>query len=333
VSQSAPALSNSEDASSAPDAGWSTGSAHPPAWLDFVMLLKPRVMSLVIFTALTGLVCADRPIHPLLAAIAIFCIAVGAGASGALNMAYEADIDALMKRTRNRPIPGGRVRRGDAAAFGLVLSAFAVMLMGLGVGLLPAGILAFTIFFYAVIYTMLLKRRTPQNIVIGGAAGAFPPLLGWAAASGDTPLNAWLLFAIIFLWTPPHFWALSLYTATDYAAAGVPMMPVVKGPKSTRWQILAYSVVLVPVAVAPAFTGLGGSLYLAVSLIGGAAFIGLAIRLAASHAGDGEPGATGLYAVKPGAREARDLFAFSILYLFALFAALLAEHGWKAFAG
>ena len=335
MSQTAPALSTATDPGtqgpgSGPDADWARGTTTPSAWLDYVMLMKPRVMSLVIFTALTGLVCADRPIHPLLAAIAILCIAIGAGASGALNMAYEADIDALMKRTKSRPVPRGRVRRGDAAAFGLVLSAFSVMLMGLGIGLLPAGILAFTIFFYAVIYTMLLKRWTPQNIVIGGAAGAFPPLLGWAAATGDVSLNAWLMFAIIFLWTPPHFWALSLYTATDYAAAGVPMMPVVKGPKSTRRQILAYSFILVPVGIAPALTGLGGSLYLGTSVAGGLVFLGLAIRLAFSHAGDGEPGATGLYAVKPGAREARDLFAFSIFYLFALFAALLAEHGWKA---
>ena len=295
--------------------------------MDYVRLLKPRVMSLVIFTALTGLVCADRPMHPLLAAIAILCIAIGAGASGALNMAYEADIDAKMKRTQSRPIPQGHVRRGDASALGMVLAVFAVMIMGLAVGYFAAGLLAFTIFFYAVIYTMLLKRSTPQNIVLGGAAGALPPVVGWAAASGDAPMNAWLLFAIIFLWTPPHFWALSLYTATDYAKAGVPMMPVVKGPKSTRWQILAYSVILAPLGVAPVFTGLGGMLYLVVSTIGGLAFLGLAIRLAFSTAGDGEPGATGLYAVKPGAKEARDLFAFSIFYLFALFAALLVEHG------
>ena len=307
------------------------GSAAPSVAtsrpMDYVQLLKPRVMSLVIFTALTGLVCADKPMHPLLAAIAILCIAIGAGASGALNMAYEADIDAKMKRTQSRPIPQGRVRQGDAAALGMVLAAFSVMVMGLSVGYVAAGLLAFTIFFYAVIYTMLLKRSTPQNIVLGGAAGALPPVVGWAAASGDAPLNAWLLFAIIFLWTPPHFWALSLYTATDYAKAGVPMMPVVRGPKSTRWQILAYSVILAPLGVAPAFTGLGGPLYLGVSILGGLAFLGLALRLAFSTAGDGEPGATGLYAVKPGAKQARDLFAFSIFYLFALFAALLVEHG------
>ena len=300
-------------------------------WTDYVRLLKPRVMSLVVFTALTGLVCADRPLHPVLAAIAILCIAIGAGASGALNMAYEADIDQLMRRTRSRPIPQGRIARGDAAAFGMVLAVFSVMLMGLGVNLLAAGFLAFTIFFYAVIYTMLLKRSTPQNIVIGGAAGALPPVVGWAAATGAAPLNAWLLFAIIFLWTPPHFWALSLYTATDYAKAGVPMMPVVKGPRSTRRQILAYSLILAPLGVAPAFTGLGGAFYLGVSGLGGVIFLALALRLALSHAGEDELDPTGLYQVKPGDKGARDLFAFSIFYLFALFAALLIEHGLRQF--
>jgi protoheme IX farnesyltransferase len=308
-------------------------AAAPAAWMDYVRLMKPRVMSLVVFTALTGMVCADTPVHPGLAAVALLCITVGAGASGALNMAYEADIDGMMRRTRTRPIPQGRVRRADAAAFGIILAVFSVMLMGLGSHLLATGLLAFTIVFYAVVYTMLLKRWTPQNIVIGGAAGALPPVVGWAAATGDAPMNAWLLFAIIFLWTPPHFWALSLYTATDYADAGVPMMPVVKGPRSTRRQILLYSLILTPLAVVPAFTGLGGALYLGASVLGGAVFLGLAIRLFLSTAGDGEAGATGLYAVRPGAKEARDLFAVSIGYLFILFAALLAEHGWKAFAG
>lgn len=308
-----------------------SGQAVHAVWMDYVALLKPRVMSLVVFTALTGLVCADHPMHPLLAGIAILCIAIGAGASGALNMAYEADIDALMRRTKTRPIPSGRISRADAAAFGMVLAVFSVMVMGLGVGLLAAGLLAFTIFFYAVIYTMILKRSTPQNIVIGGAAGALPPVVGWAAASGHAPLNAWLLFAIIFLWTPPHFWSLSLYISTDYAKAGVPMMPLVKGMRSTRRQILAYSLVLVPLGVAPAFTGLAGNLYLGTSVVGGLVFLALAARLLFSHAGDDAPDATGLYSVKAGAREARDLFAFSILYLFALFGALLIEHGLKAF--
>ncbi len=301
--------------------------AAPAGWGDYLALLKPRVMSLVVFTGLTGLVCADTPMNPLMAAIAVLCIAVGAGASGALNMAYDGDIDALMRRTRGRPVAAGRIKAGDAAAFGVVLSGFSVMLMGLAVNLLAAGLLLFTIVFYAVIYTMGLKRRTPQNIVIGGAAGALPPVIGWAAASGHAPLNAWLLFAIIFMWTPPHFWALALNTGEDYANAGVPMMPVAKGAKSTRLQILIYSLILVPLATAPVFTRLGHMLYAAVAFGGGAAFLILAVRLWRSQAGErAEPGADGLYAVKPGAREARDLFAYSILYLTLLFAALLAEH-------
>jgi protoheme IX farnesyltransferase len=302
-------------------------TAAPARWQDYVVLLKPRVMSLVVFTGLTGLVCARQPMHPLLAGVAILCIAVGAGASGALNMWFDADIDARMRRTKARPVPAGRVQGADALALGITLSLLSVGLMFLAVNLLAATLLAFTIAFYAVVYTMWLKRATAQNIVIGGLAGALPPVIGWAAASGTTPLNAWLLCAIIFLWTPPHFWALSLYTAEDYAKVGVPMMPVVRGAASTRRQILVYSLILVPVAVAPVLTGLGGALYLAVSGLGGIAFIALAARLAASHAGDatGERLASGLYEVKPGAKQARDVFAFSILYLFALFAALLVE--------
>jgi protoheme IX farnesyltransferase len=301
--------------------------AAPARWQDYVALLKPRVMSLVVFTGLTGLVCARAPMNPILAGVAILCIAVGAGAAGALNMWYDADIDARMRRTRGRPVPSGRVQGADALGLGITLSILSVGMMILAVNLLAALLLAFTIAFYAVVYTMWLKRATAQNIVIGGLAGALPPVIGWAAASGSVPLNAWLLCAIIFLWTPPHFWALSLYTAEDYAKVGVPMMPVVKGAASTRRQILIYSLILVPVAIAPVFTGLGGALYLAVSALGGAAFIGLAARLAASRAGDtaGERRDDGLYEVKAGARHARNLFAFSILYLFALFAALLAE--------
>ncbi len=306
-------------------------AAAPAAWTDYLQLMKPRVMSLVVFTALTGLLCADRPMNPWLAAIAVFCIATGAGASGALNMAYEGDIDALMRRTKSRPVAAGRIRKGDAAAFGMVLGLFSVMVMGLGVGLLAAGLLAFTIAFYAIVYTLLLKRTTAQNIVIGGAAGALPPVVGWAAASGQAPLNAWLMFAIIFLWTPPHFWALSLYVSTDYAKAGIPMMPLVKGMRSTRRQIFAYSLLLVPLAVTPAFTGLGGRLYLATSGIGGVVFLGLALRLLFSHAGEDSPNASGLYTIKTGGKEARDLFAFSIVYLFALFAALMIEHALKLF--
>src|SRR5580658_7227081 len=195
-------------------------------WQDYVLLLKPRVMSLVVFTAVTGLFCAGVPLNPVLAATAILCIAVGAGAAGALNMWYDADIDALMRRTKGRPVPAGRVRAGDALALGMVLSVFSVTLMGLAINLLAAGLLAFTIFFYAVVYTMWLKRSTPQNIVIGGLAGALPPAVGWAAASGAAPWNAWLMVAIIFVWTPAHFWALSLTMGDDYRRAGVPMLPV-----------------------------------------------------------------------------------------------------------
>lgn len=300
----------------------------PARWQDFLQLLKPRVMSLVVFTGLTGLVAADRPIHPVLAAVAILCIAVGAGASGALNMWYDADIDAMMRRTRGRPVPAGRVQGADAAGLGVVLSLFSVMLMGMALNWLAAGLLAFTILFYAVVYTMWLKRSTAQNIVIGGLAGALPPVIGWAAATGHAPLNAWLLCAIIFMWTPPHFWALSLYTTEDYARAGVPMMPVVKGAASTRRQILAYTVLLVPLGIAPAFTGLGGAAYLAVSGLGGLVFLLLALRLFRSHAGESpDPRTTdGLYDVRAGAKDARNLFAFSILYVTLLFATLLVEH-------
>jgi protoheme IX farnesyltransferase len=303
--------------------------AAPARWQDYVQLLKPRVMSLVVFTALTGLVAARTPMNPILAAVAILCIAVGAGASASLNMWFDADIDARMRRTRNRPVPSGRVQGADALALGITLSLFSVGMMTLAVNLLAAGLLAFTILFYAVVYTMWLKRSTPQNIVIGGLAGALPPVIGWAAATGTVPLNAWLLCAIIFLWTPPHFWALSLYTTDDYANAGVPMMPVVRGAASTRRQIMAYSVIFVASALAPLATGLGGPVYLAVSALGGVMFLGLAVRLLFSRAGDptGEagPSASGLYTVQPGSKEARNLFAFSIAYLTLLFAALLVE--------
>jgi protoheme IX farnesyltransferase len=300
----------------------------PARWQDFVQLLKPRVMSLVVFTALTGLVCAGQPLHPFLAAVAILCIAVGAGASGALNMWYDADIDAKMRRTRGRPVPAGRVQGADALALGVVLSLFSVMLMGMALNWLAAGLLAFTIFFYAVIYTVWLKRSTAQNIVIGGLAGALPPVIGWAAASGSAPLNAWLLCAIIFFWTPPHFWALSLYTSEDYAKAGVPMMPLVAGASSTRRQILLYSLLVVPLCLAPVFTGLGGPIYLGVAGAGGAVFLLLAYRLFRSHAGEAhDPRNTdGLYDVRAGAKDARNLFAFSILYLALIFATLLSEH-------
>jgi protoheme IX farnesyltransferase len=269
-------------------------------------------MSLVIFTAVTGLVCARTTMNPLLAAIAVFCIAIGAGGSAAFNMGFEGDIDALMRRTRARPVPAGRIQRADALALGATLSLFSVAVMGLATNWLAAGLLAFTIFFYAVVYTLWLKRRTPQNIVIGGLAGALPPAVGWAAASGAAPLNAWLLVAIIFVWTPPHFWALSLFTSEDYAAAGVPMMPVARGARHTRRQIVAYSLLLAPLAMAPALTGLGGWLYLVVSAVGGVAFVTLAFRLAMSDDSQETP-------------RARALFAYSIAYLFGLFATLLVE--------
>jgi protoheme IX farnesyltransferase len=304
----------------------------PARWQDFIQLLKPRVMSLVIFTAVTGLVCAGKPVNPFLAFIAILCISVGAGASAALNMWYDADIDAKMRRTRGRPVPAGRVQGADALALGVVLSLFSVMLMGMALNWLAAGLLAFTIFFYAVVYTVWLKRSTAQNIVIGGLAGALPPVIGWAAATGTVPLNAWLLCAIIFMWTPPHFWALSLYTSEDYQKAGVPMMPVVAGPKSTRLQILIYSLLFTPICIVPAFTGLGGAAYLAVAGLGGAVFVALAWRVWRSKAGDlpDERQDDGLYDVKAAAKDARNLFAFSILYLSLLFATLLVEHlaGW-----
>jgi protoheme IX farnesyltransferase len=306
-------------------------AAAPARWQDYVQLLKPRVMSLVVFTALTGLICADTPMHPVLAAVAVLCIAIGAGASGALNMWYDADIDSKMARTRSRPVPAGRVQGADALALGITLSLLSCGLMLIAIGWLAASLLAFTIVFYAVVYTMWLKRSTPQNIVIGGLAGALPPVIGWAAATHTVPLNAWLLCAIIFMWTPPHFWALSLYTTSDYAKAGVPMMPVVKGAKSTRLQILIYSLILAPLCVAPAFTGLGGPIYFAVAAGGGLVFLILAWKLFRSQAGDLIEAADGLYAVKADKRPARNLFGFSIVYLFALFAALLAEHAWKLF--
>jgi heme o synthase len=307
-----------------------TVPAHVAAtWRDYIDLLKPRVMSLVVLTAVTGLVCARAPMHPVLAVVAILCIALGAGGSAALNMGYDGDIDALMRRTRGRAVPAGRIQRSDAMGLGVALSLFSVTIMGLAVNVLSAALLAFTILFYSVVYTRWLKRRTVQNIVIGGLAGALPPLVGWAAASGTVPANAWLLVAIIFVWTPPHFWALSLYTSEDYARAGVPMMPVIKGAASTRRQILAYSLVLIPLCITPAFTGLGGLAYLIAATGGGVAFLILAVRLAASRAGDkaGERTRDGaLYDVKAASSPARNLFAFSILYLFLIFGVLLGEH-------
>ncbi|MFS8038563.1 heme o synthase [Xanthobacter sp. AM11] len=280
---------------------------------DYFELLKPRVMSLVVFTAVVGLVRAPGDVHPIIAFTALLCIAVGAGAAGALNMWWDADIDAVMSRTRGRPVPSGRVSAQEALAFGLTLSAFSVVVLGLLVNALAGALLAFTIFFYVVIYTMWLKRSTPQNIVIGGAAGAFPPLVAWAAAAGSVSLEPLLLVAIIFFWTPPHFWALALYRADDYARAGVPMLPVTAGPDETRLQILLYTLFLVPLAASPAFLGYAGFAYGAVALGAGAGMIHFALRVFRQREGEA--------AVK----AAKALFGFSILYLFALFATLLGE--------
>jgi protoheme IX farnesyltransferase len=282
---------------------------------DFVALLKPRVMSLVIFTALVGYALAPGGIHPVLGLIALLCVAVGAGASGALNMWWDADIDAVMTRTRRRPIPAGRMLPGEALAFGLVLSAGSVLVLGLVANWQSAALLAFTIFFYVVIYTMWLKRWTVQNIVIGGAAGAFPPMVGWAIATGSVGIESITLFLIIFFWTPPHFWALALIKHDDYARAGVPMLPVVSGPDETRRQILIYSILLAPLAVAPWFLGFAGPLYGIVAVALGAAFLWLAVAVYRRREGEAATVA------------ARRLFAFSILYLFVLYAVLLVEAG------
>ena len=279
---------------------------------DYVALMKPRVMSLVVFTALVGLVIAPGHMHPVIAFTALLCIAVGAGAAGALNMWYDADIDAVMTRTSNRPIPQRRIAPGEALAFGIVLAAFSVGTLGLLVSWLAAGLLAFTVFFYIVVYTAWLKRSTPQNIVIGGAAGAFPPMIGWAAATGGISLEPWLLFLIIFLWTPPHFWALSLYRAEDYARARVPMLPVVSGKPETRRQIVIYTVLVVGCGFAPVLLGFAGPLYLAVNTGIGLWFLVQSLRVARERDIVREP-------------QAKKLFGVSILYLFALFAVLLLE--------
>ena len=298
---------------------------------DYVLLMKPRVMSLVVFTALAGLIAAPGAMNPVLALVSIFAIALGAGAAGVLNMWYDADIDAQMRRTRLRPIPAGRVQAHAAAAFGMVMAVIAVVILGAAANYLAAALLAFTIFFYAVFYTMVLKRHTPHNIVIGGAAGAFPPMIGWIAATGSVDVNALILFGIIFLWTPPHFWALALYKAGDYEKVGVPMLPVVAGARVTRRQIMLYTLALFAVALAPVLTGLGGLLYALVASLLGLAFISLALRVWRSQAGESSKFSSAdgpaLYAVRRGDKAARDLFGFSILYLFAVFAALLAEHG------
>jgi heme o synthase len=290
-------------AAAAPLAGAAVG--------DYVQILKPRVMSLVVFTGAVGLAVAPGHLHLFLAAVAILCIAVGAGASGAINMWYDRDIDAVMRRTASRPLPAGRMLPGEALGFGCVLAVGSVAVMGVAVNWAAAALLALTIAFYVFVYTMWLKRRTPQNIVIGGAAGALPPLIGWAAVTGDLGWGAIALFAIIFFWTPPHFWALSLYKADEYAAAGIPMLPVVAGARETKRQMLLYTLVLWPVTAAPWLLGLAGPVYAA-----GAGMLSLMFTLCAVRVwrDDGE-------------RSARQMFAFSLFYLFLIFALLLADHG------
>jgi len=280
---------------------------------DYFALLKPRVMSLVIFTALVGLAIAPGHFHPVLAFTSLLCIAVGAGASGALNMALEGDIDAKMVRTANRPIPRGKVTRAEALAFGSTLAFFSVLTLGILVNWYAGALLAFTIFFYVVIYTMWLKRSTAQNIVIGGAAGALPPVVAWVAATGSLAPEPLMLFLIIFFWTPPHFWALALFRSDDYARAGVPMLPVVAGPDATRQQILLYTIVLVAIAVSPWALGYFDAVYGVISLLLGAGMLVLAANVFRRR----ERAAS--------LRATRKLFAFSILYLFVLFATLLAE--------
>jgi protoheme IX farnesyltransferase len=286
----------------------------PAEWRDFLALTKPRVMSLVVFTGLCGLLVAPVAIHPVLGFTAVLCIALGAGAAGALNQWYEADLDAAMKRTAGRPLPAGRMDRQSALHFGVGLGVFSVVLMGVATNWFAAAILAASILFYVLVYTVWLKRRTPQNIVIGGAAGAFPPLIGWAAATGDTAMLPMLLFALIFLWTPPHFWALSLFVRSDYAKAGVPMLPVVAGAGATRLQILLYTLPMMAAAIAPWPLGLAGAIYGITAGAFSLAFLVLAIRVAANRAT--EPAQ-----MKP----EKQLFAFSILYLFALFGVLVLD--------
>lgn len=282
---------------------------------DFVALLKPRVMSLVVFSGLAGLLVAPGHIHPFLGAVAILCIAVGSGASGAINMWYDRDIDAVMSRTKERPVVTGRIDAAEALAFGVVLAALSVGVMAIAVNFMAAGLLLAAILFYVFIYTMWLKRRTSQNIVIGGAEGAFPPMIGWAAVTGGISLESLVLFALIFFWTPPHFWALALYKCGDYARAGVPMLPVVAGERHTKWQMLAYTVLLLPLSLAPWYMGMAGMAYAATALVCSGIFLAAAIAVLRDVS----------------LRSARAMFGFSIFYLFALFAALILDRaqGWS----
>lgn len=299
-----------------------TDTPYEPGFGDYVQLLKPRVMSLVVFTALVGLLVAPVGLHPVEGFAAILFIALGAGASGSLNMWWDADIDQVMKRTQGRPVPSGRVQAGEALAVGLGLSGISVVMLGLATNLLAAGLLAFTIFFYAVVYSMWLKRSTPQNIVIGGAAGAFPPMIGWVAATGSVSLEAFLMFALIFMWTPPHFWALALFMKEDYHAAGVPMLTVTHGRKVTRTHILVYTVLLVPVAIGAALTSIGGPLTLAVAVALNAGFVYGAWRI---WLRDEDAAGADKYATE------KQVFSFSLLYLFLHFAAFLAEAALKPY--
>jgi heme o synthase len=293
-------------------------AAMPADWRDFLALTKPRVMTLVVFTGLCGLLVAPTRLPSVLAFAAILCIALGAGAAAALNMWYEADIDAKMKRTAGRPLPAGRMDRASALHFGVGLGVFSVLLMGVATNWVAAAILAVSILFYVFVYTIWLKRRTPQNIVIGGAAGAFPPVIGWAAATGDVTLLPILLFGLIFLWTPPHFWALSLFVRTDYANAGVPMLPVVAGAKATRLQILLYTLPMAAAAVAPWALQLTGPIYGVAASGLSLVFLLLALRVFANKATEAKE-----------MGPEKKLFAFSILYLFAIFGALVADR-WLA---
>jgi len=288
---------------------------------DYFALLKPRVMTLVVFTALVGLLVAPVSLHPFVAFCAILFIAVGGGASGALNMWWDADIDAVMKRTARRPVPSGRVSGGEALAIGLALSGFSVLMLGLATNWLAAGLLAFTIFFYAVVYSMWLKRSTPQNIVIGGAAGAFPPMIGWVAATGSVSLESVLMFALIFLWTPPHFWALALFMRSDYDDAGVPMLTVTHGRRSTRRHILAYTAILAAFAVWLGFTSAGGPVYLVAAIALNAWFLKGAWEISRR---DEDMAEADNFAVE------KAFFKFSLLYLFIHFGALLADAALRA---
>lgn len=287
---------------------------------DYFELMKPRIMMLVVFTAAAGLVAAPSGIHWLTGAAALLAVALGSGAAGAINMWYDADIDAVMTRTSTRPLPAGRVQASDALSLGIFMSIMSVIIMTLATNWQAGALLAFSIFFYGVIYTMWLKRSTHQNIVIGGAAGAFPPVIGWAAVTGTMPVEAWALFLITFMWTPPHFWALSLVANKDYEKAGVPMLPVVKGASNTRLQILIYTILLLPVTLLPTAFGTGGYIYTAIAAVGGVVFLGFALKVFASKAGD-------LDMEAKDRKLALGMFAFSILYLALLFGALIVEHG------